>query len=50
LMPLTYSITTGLAFGFIAYFFVRLIRREFSYINVGIVVLAVISLVSFLVR
>lgn len=27
LMPLTYSITTGLAFGFVAYFFVRLVTR-----------------------
>ncbi|CZE48407.1 NCS2 family permease [Campylobacter geochelonis] len=50
LMPLTYSITTGLAFGFIAYFFVRLVKREFEYLNLGIIVLAAISLLSFIVR
>lgn len=47
LMPLTYSITTGLAFGFVAYFFVRFVRREFDYINVGILVLTFFSLLSF---
>lgn len=49
LMPLTYSITTGLAFGFISYFFVRLIKREFEYINLGIVTLATISILTFIV-
>lgn len=50
LMPLTYSITTGLSFGFVAYFFVRLIKREFEYINLGITVLAFIGLLSFLIH
>lgn len=50
LMPFTYSITTGLAFGFVAYFFVRLIRREWDKINVGIITLAVISVLSFVVK
>lgn len=50
LMPLTYSITTGLAFGFIAYFVVLLIGRKFERINIGIVVLALISVLSFIMR
>ncbi|MSN95970.1 NCS2 family permease [Campylobacter sp. FMV-PI01] len=50
LMPLTYSITTGLAFGFIAYFFIRVVKREFNYINTGIVILTFISILSFIVR
>ncbi|PSM51338.1 xanthine/uracil/vitamin C permease [Campylobacter blaseri] len=50
LMPLTYSITTGLAFGFIAYFFVKLIKREFKDINLGIIVLAIISVLSFVIK
>ncbi|NLK66558.1 MAG: NCS2 family permease [Campylobacteraceae bacterium] len=49
LMPLTYSITTGLAFGFVAYFFVRLVKREFEEINLGIVTLAAISMLAFIV-
>lgn len=50
LMPLTYSITNGLAFGFLSYLFVRLFRREWSEMNLGIVVLAIISFVIFLVH
>lgn len=50
LMPLTYSITTGLAFGFISYFFVLLIERKFERINIGIIALAFISILSFIVR
>ena len=48
LMPLTYSITTGLAFGFVAYFFVKLVKRE--PINIGILTLAFISLLSFIIK
>ena len=48
LMPLTYSITTGLAFGFVAYFFVKLVKRE--PINIGILTLAFISLLSFVIK
>lgn len=50
LMPLTYSITVGLAFGFVAYFFVRVVRREFEFLNVGVIFLAIISLISFVIR
>lgn len=47
IMPLTYSITNGLGFGFIAYLMVKLIQRKFSDINLGIIVLAGISVLIF---
>ncbi|MCH3701233.1 NCS2 family permease [Campylobacter lari] len=50
MMPLTYSITTGFAFGFIAYLFMRIIQKEFDKINLGIIVLSVISLLVFLLQ
>ena len=50
LMPFTYSITTGLAFGFIAYLLVRLAKREFDKITLGVIILSIISVLSFLVR
>ncbi|MBO7370803.1 MAG: NCS2 family permease [Campylobacter sp.] len=49
LMPLTYSITNGLCFGFLSYLFVRLLQRRFSDINLGVLVLAGISLLVFAV-
>ncbi|MBR2156943.1 MAG: NCS2 family permease [Campylobacter sp.] len=49
LMPFTYSITNGLSFGFISYLFVRLLQRRFSDINLGVLVLAGISLLVFAV-
>jgi AGZA family xanthine/uracil permease-like MFS transporter len=48
LMPLTYSITNGLAFGFIAYFILKLVERKFEDITVGMVLLALISLLVFI--
>ncbi|AJC84302.1 NCS2 family permease [Campylobacter peloridis] len=50
MMPLTYSITTGFAFGFIAYLFMRIVRKEFEKINFGIVILSAISLLVFLLQ
>ena len=49
LMPLTYSITNGLCFGFLSYLFVRVLQRRFSDINLGVLVLAGISLLVFIV-
>ncbi len=43
MMPLTYSITNGLAFGFLSYLLIKLFKREFKDINLGVVVLAIIS-------
>ncbi|MBN7289169.1 MULTISPECIES: NCS2 family permease [Campylobacter] len=50
LIPLTYSITNGLAFGFMGYLIVKILKREFSDLSIGIVVLALISFVVFLVH
>ncbi len=50
MMPLTYSITNGLAFGFIAYLILKLVQKETKDINIGIITLATVSLVAFLVH
>ncbi|MDO5046117.1 NCS2 family permease [Campylobacter sp.] len=50
IMPLTYSITNGLSCGFLAYLIIRLLRREFEYINLGVIVLALISFIVFWVQ
>jgi len=47
LMPLTYSITTGLAFGFISYLVLKVVEGKFKDINMGVVLLALISLLVF---
>jgi AGZA family xanthine/uracil permease-like MFS transporter len=47
MMPLTFSITNGLALGFVAYLFVRLVKKEFDHINIGVIFLALISLLVF---
>ena len=48
MMPLTYSITNGLAFGFIAYLLIKILKKDFESINIGVVSLAVISLLVFI--
>ncbi len=48
MMPFTYSITTGFAFGFLSYLLVRIFKREWNKINLGIIVLSLISLGNFL--
>ena len=50
MMPLTYSITNGLAFGFLAYLLIKLLKREFNDINIGVISLGVISFIVFLVH
>ncbi len=50
MMPLTYSITNGLAFGFLAYLLIKLLKREFDDINIGVISLGFISLIVFLVH
>lgn len=50
MMPLTYSITTGFAFGFIAYLLMCIMQKEFSRINLGIIVLSFISFLVFLLQ
>lgn len=48
IMPLTYSIATGLAFGFISYAVIKIIRREFNELSWGLVFLAAISSIIFI--
>ncbi|RUM91606.1 MAG: NCS2 family permease [Thiomicrospira sp.] len=43
LMPLTYSITTGVAAGFVVYVGLKLVKKEFQDLNLGIIVIALIS-------
>ncbi len=50
MMPLTYSITNGLAFGFLAYLLIKVLKKEWDDINIGVVSLGVISLIVFLVH
>jgi adenine/guanine/hypoxanthine permease len=48
LMPLTFSITKGLAAGFISYTFIKIISGKFKEINLVIIVLALISILAFI--
>ena len=50
LMPLTFSITNGLAAGFIAYTVVKIAKGEFKDLNLGVVSIAVISLLVFVIH
>lgn len=50
MMPLTFSITNGLAFGLISYLIVKLIKKEYQDINFGIVFLTFVSLIVFIVQ
>jgi AGZA family xanthine/uracil permease-like MFS transporter len=50
MMPLTFSIANGLAFGFIAYLALKLIKKEFDDINIGVIFLALISLLIFILH
>lgn len=48
MMPLSYSITTGFAFGFLSYLMMLIFRREWDKINLGVGILGLISLGNFL--
>jgi AGZA family xanthine/uracil permease-like MFS transporter len=48
-MPLTYSIATGIAFGFIAYATAKLLAGKFSQISPALAILALLFLVRFAV-
>ena len=49
LMPLTFSITRGLAAGFVSYVFIKLVSGKYRELNPVVVILAVISVVAFIV-
>ncbi len=50
MMPLTFSITNGLAFGLISYLIVKVIKKEYHDINIGIAFLTFVSLIVFIVQ
>ncbi|RXK01283.1 guanine permease [Arcobacter sp. CECT 8986] len=50
LMPLTYSITNGIAAGFLVYTIIKLTKREFSDLNIGILTITLISLLVFILQ
>ncbi len=50
LMPLTFSITNGLAASFIAYTVIKLAKKEFKDLNLGVVLIAIISLIVFIIH
>ncbi len=50
MMPLTYSITNGLSLGFVAYLFLLLIRGEFKRINIGVISIAIIGSLVFILH
>ncbi|MCP4132177.1 MAG: NCS2 family permease [bacterium] len=50
LMPLTFSITKGLAAGFITYVFIKLVRGKVKELNPVIIILAAISILAFVLE
>jgi len=50
LMPLTFSITNGLAAAFVAYTTIKLAKGEFKDLNLGVILIAIISLIVFIIH
>ena len=50
LMPLTFSITTGFAAGFIVYTTIKIFKGEFDDINFGLITITLISLLVFIIN
>jgi adenine/guanine/hypoxanthine permease len=48
LMPLTFSITNGISAGFLVYTIIKLAKREFKDLNIGILVITIISALAFI--
>ena len=48
LMPLTFSITNGIAAGFLVYTIIKIGRKQFEDLNLGIVVITFISALAFI--
>ncbi len=48
LMPLTFSITNGIAAGFLIYTIIKIAKKEFADLNVGILVITFISALAFI--
>ncbi len=50
LMPLTFSITNGLAAAFVTYSVIKLAKGEWKDLNLGVIVISIISLIVFIVH
>ena len=50
LMPLTYSITNGLAAGFVAFTLLKIVQGKFSELNLGVYLITAISLIVFILH
>ncbi len=50
MMPLTFSITNGIAAGFVIYTFIKLTKKEFDDLNIGIILITLISLLAFILQ
>ncbi|AXH12686.1 NCS2 family permease [Halarcobacter bivalviorum] len=48
LMPLTFSITNGIAAGFLVYTIIKVAKNEYKDLNIGILVITFISLLAFI--
>ena len=48
LMPLTFSITNGIAAGFLIYTIIKLVKKEYKDLNLGILVITFISALAFI--
>ncbi|MEC4728563.1 NCS2 family permease [Shewanella sp. D64] len=48
LMPLTFSIATGIAFGFISYAMIKLMSGRYKDLNAGVVILAALFIAKFM--
>lgn len=48
LMPLTYSITNGIAAGFLIYTIIKFVKKEYKDLNIGIFVITFISALAFI--
>ena len=48
LMPLTFSITNGIAAGFLVYTIIKIAKKEFADLNIGILVITFISALAFI--
>jgi AGZA family xanthine/uracil permease-like MFS transporter len=50
LMPLTFSITTGLSAGFVVYTILKILSAKISELNIGIYAIAALSLLVFILH
>lgn len=48
LMPLTFSITNGIAAGFLIFTIIKLVKKEYKDLNIGILVITFISALAFI--